>query len=119
LRPILGLVGQFAELRASAMKGCFHRGQAEIHHLANLLKRATEHIHQDHARSLGDRKPHEGTKTGACDLAAGDGIGFIGNHIHLLGRSKRLLAVAAAQEIQRGVVRDPEQPAFRVADRAH
>ena len=32
------------------------------------------------------------------------------------GPPQRLLAVAPAQEIQRGVVRDPEQPAFGIAD---
>jgi hypothetical protein len=38
LRPILGRAGQFTELRASAMQGCFYRGQAEIHHLANAMR---------------------------------------------------------------------------------
>ena len=32
-------------------------------------------------------------------------------------RPQRFLPVAPAQEIQRGVVRDPEQPAFGIADR--
>ena len=84
MRLIVRFAGHFAKLMASAMQRCLHRGKAEIHHLAGFLQRATEHIHQDHAGALGDRKPHEGAKTGARDLAAGDGVGRVGNHVHLL-----------------------------------
>jgi hypothetical protein len=41
---------------------------------------------------------------------------LVNDHVHLRWSPQRLLAVAPAQEIQRGVVRDPEQPAFGMAD---
>ena len=98
------------------MQRRLHRGQAEIHDIADFAQGAAEHIHQDHAGALGERKPHEGAQAGAGDLAAQDVIGRVGNHVHLLAQLECLLAVALAQKIQRGVVRDPEQPSPRVAD---
>ncbi len=100
------------------MQRSLYRGQAVIHHLADFLQGATEHVDQNHAGALGDRKAHEGAKARTGNLAACDGIGRIGNHVHLLARSERFLPVAAAQEIQRGVLRDPKQPPPRIADGA-
>ena len=100
------------------MQRRLHRRQAEIHDLADFSERATEHIHQDHAGTLCHRQPHEGTQAGAGDLAAGDDVDGIGNHVHFLARPQRFLTVAPPQEIQRSVVRDPEQPAFGIADPA-
>jgi len=51
-------------------------------------------------------------------VLAAYGIKLIGDHVHLLARSERFLPVAAPQEIQRRVVRDPKQPAFGIANRA-
>ena len=87
MRQIVRLVRQFTELGASAVQRRLDRGQAEFHHLADFLQGAAEHIHQDHAGALGDRKPHEGAQACAGNLAAQDDVGLIGNHVHLLARS--------------------------------
>ena len=106
-RRIVRFVSQFAQQAASAMQGCLHRGKAEIHHLANFPS-ANSRAHPSGSRwRAGHRKAHEGAKAGAGDLAvqtesAGSAIMSTPRPMH------RLLPATAAQEIQRGVVRDPE-----------
>ena len=100
------------------MQRRLHRRQAEIHHLANLLQRAAEHVHQNHAGALRDRQPHEGAQACTRDLAARDGVGRVGNHVRFLARSKSFLPSAAAEKVQRGVVRDAKQPALGIAEPA-
>ena len=67
--------------------------------------------------ALRDRKPHEGAKTGTDDLPSVGGVGGIDNHLEILVGGDRLSPPAAAQEIDRGVVRDAEEPALRVVHR--
>jgi hypothetical protein len=43
-------------------------------------------------------------------------IDRVGDHLHLLACNESRLPVAAAQKIQRAVVRDPEQPPLGIAD---
>jgi hypothetical protein len=98
----------------SSMQRGLGRRQAARHDLADLAQRAAEHVHQDHAGALRHRQPHEGTQAGAGYLAAGHGIELVGHRLHLLHRAERFLPVAPAQEIERGVVRNAKQPAFRI-----
>src|SRR5205085_100615 len=79
--------------------------------------RAAEYVHQDHAGAAPRRQPHEGAQRGRGDLATGHGVELVGHLVHLLHRLQRRLPVAPAQKIQRGVVRDPKQPALGIGDR--
>ena len=53
----------------------------------------------------------------AATCAVGDRIGGIDDHVGLLVEAGRFAPRAAAQEIERRIVRDAEQPAFRIGDR--
>ena len=77
-----------------------------------------EHVHQDDAAALRDRQAHQGAQAGGGGLAAVDLAVGIGDHVEILVGTDILLARAAAQEIQRRVVGDAEQPALRMGDRA-
>ena len=97
----------------------FYRGHRALEHLRDLLERMAEHIHQDDAAALGHRQAHQGAQAGGRGLAALDRAVGIGDRLQrLVAVLDALAAGAAAQEIQRRVVGDAEQPALDVGERA-
>ena len=94
------------------------RGHGAVEHDGDLLQRMAEHVHQDDAAALRDRQAHQGAQAGGGGLAAVDLAVGIGDHVEILVGTDILLARAAAQEIERRVVGDAEQPALGLGDRA-
>ncbi|BCH09237.1 hypothetical protein MesoLj131c_34950 [Mesorhizobium sp. 131-3-5] len=71
----------------------------------------------DDAASLRDGKAHESMQPRGSGLAIDGGIRRVGDHVQILV-GIGLFASAAAQEIERRIVGDAKQPAFRVGNRA-
>src|SRR5580700_2401352 len=75
-----------------------------------------QHILQDDRAPLERRKPHERAKTHGGGLLILIGGIRSGNHVEGLVRLHHRTAGAATEKIERSVVGDAEQPAFRVVD---
>jgi hypothetical protein len=75
-----------------------------------------KHILQDDCAPLERRKPHEGAQTHRGDLVVLIGGIRSGNHVKGLVILHHRVARAAAQQIERCVVGDTKQPAFRVVE---
>lgn len=84
----------------------------------DVVERVTEDIHQDHAAALSHWQLHEVSKTCGDDLAIVDAVDGIGDHVRILIRVNGGEARAAAQKIQRRIVRDAKQPPLRIGGRA-
>jgi hypothetical protein len=94
------------------MRRGLDRRDGGVRHRANILQRIAQHIHQNDAGALRRRQPHEGAQAGRGDLAIHDEHGGINHHLRILVGVVRRGPSAAAQEIQRGIVGDPKQPAL-------
>ena len=69
-----------------------------------IVERVAEHIHQDHDLPLGDGQMHERAQGGARgDRVVGGGAGILHRGELLVAA---VIARAAAQQVERGVVGD-------------
>jgi hypothetical protein len=114
---ILGLLRQRPQARAATMQRSLDRRHAAVHDPADLVKRIAEHVHQNDAAALRRLKTHESAQAGGCDLAISDGRCWIDDHFGILVDADGLLSGAAAQKVQRRIVGDAKQPAFRMGNR--
>ena len=99
------------------MQRSLDRRHAAVHDPADFLQGIAEHVHEDDAAALRSRKTHESAQAGGCDLAIAGGDCWIDDHVRILVDASGLLSGAAAQKVQRRIVGDAKQPAFRMGNR--
>lgn len=97
------------------MQRGFDRRHGQAGDAADLLQRIAENVHQDDAAALRHRQPHEGAQACRGRLAIVHGGYGIGDHFRFLVGLDGI-SPGATQEIERGIVRDAEQPTLRPGD---
>jgi len=104
--------------RARPIERGLHGRNAAVDHIADLLQRVAEHVHEDDAATLRDWQPHEGAQTGDGDLTVVRGACGVNDHVGILVRAGCVPSGAVAQKVQCRIVGDTKQPALRVNDRS-
>jgi hypothetical protein len=107
---------EISQSRAAAVQGGFRRSEADAQNFGRLDDGMAEHVDQRHACPLRRGQPQErGETRGRRDPRIGGGAGVC-ETVDFRLRSHRLLPFAAAQRVERAIMGDAEQPAFRLFD---
>jgi hypothetical protein len=116
-RTVVRLPRQLAKAQATALQGRLDGWNAGAHDVCNFLYRVTEHVSQDHRTALTHWKSHESPKAGFGNLTIVHGVSWFGQPLQVLIGASRVIATAAPQKVQCGVVSDPKQPGSGIGDR--
>jgi hypothetical protein len=99
------------------MQRRFHRRQARFRDVGDLVERIAEHVHQDNAAALRHRQAHESPEADGGILAVFHRRGRISDHVPFSFHLAGVLTRAAAQQVERRVMRDAKEPRFGIVDR--
>jgi hypothetical protein len=114
---VVRLPRQLAEAQATPLQSGLDGRNAASHDVCNFLDGVAEHVAQNHGTALAHRKTHEGPKAGCRDLTIVHGVSGVGKHLQILIGTSSVMATAAPQKVERGVVSNSKQPASQIRDR--